>query len=182
MSHRHIRGLTMTRLGWMYQIGIPLLLGLARLACYPEDSHPTAVGCPDPIAIIKTLTSSDTLGNPTSQLHYGDSFYLLATVRNNTGKSQPFSYTAPLIDIYIFRSDTAVASSTWHIAFAQFEQYGTFSKDSSWTLAWKAPQSAQANRNLPLRPALYVARLFVAARFDSLEVTGVDTLAFTISQ
>ena len=171
----------MTRLGWMYQIGIPLLLGLAWLAWSCDDSHPTGVGSPDPIAIIKTLTSSDTLGNPTTQFHFGDSFYLLATVRNNTGKSQPFSYTAPLIDIYIFRSDTAVASSTWHIAFAQFQQNDTFSKDSSWTFAWKAPQSVQPNKNLPLRPALYVARLFLAARFDSLQVTGVDTLAFTIS-
>jgi hypothetical protein len=165
----------MTDRGWFLRISQSLLLALVAGSCSLDGVHPSA-----PVAVIKSLAATDTLGNPSTSFRSGDMFFLEGTVANNTGEAQGYSYTAPLMDILIFRADTAVASPYWHIAWPQVVVKGVFPRDSTLSIKWKAPRSSQRNSNLPLQPGSYVVKFFFGAHFDSAIVLGVDTLEIAI--
>jgi hypothetical protein len=98
---------------------------------------------------------------------------------NMTSIDQNYRWTGPVSEIYITRNDTIISRQYYGYAWPQIVQPGVLKTDSTLTNRWLGPFNPLSSI-AALMPGIYVADVFINARFDNVEIEHPQRIQITI--
>jgi hypothetical protein len=130
---------------------------------------------------ITYFTLTDTLGNPGTTFHTGESFYVEFCLTNTTEDSLDFTMydSGPFVRFSIYQDDQYIAGSMDGLGFNLPVIDYKFAPGDSMTGAWLAPTTPWQDPLISLSPGDYRA-IVDFPQFDALQTDTIGAINFTV--